>query len=89
MINSKELGNKNKIELIEKYDTVFSLNLLDFSDLDEKIDIPQEVIDIAEERLLVRKNKDFKESDRLRDLIHEKGFEIKDLKDAYEITLLK
>ncbi|MFN8672601.1 MAG: cysteine--tRNA ligase [Candidatus Sericytochromatia bacterium] len=85
MIGSDKLGNKNKIELIKKYDDIFSLNLFDFSDLDEKIEVPEEILLLAEERWTARKNKDWKESDRIRALIHEKGFDVKDSKDSYEI----
>ncbi len=48
---------------------------------------PQEVIDIANERLQARKNKDWATSDALRDKISALGYEIKDAKDGY--TLIK
>ena len=48
--------------------------------------IPQEIIDIAEERAVARKNKDFKTSDFLRDKISALGYEIKDAKDGYTIV---
>ena len=46
--------------------------------------IPQEIIELAETRKKARENKDWAESDRLRDLILEKGYTIKDTKDGYE-----
>lgn len=89
VLQDKEIGGKNKIALVTKYDSIFSLNLLDFSDLEEKVEVPEEVIKLAEARLEARKNKDFKESDRLRDLVKEKGFEIRDSKDGFEIASIK
>ena len=40
---------------------------------------------IVNERKLARENKDWAKSDELRDLIKEKGYDIKDLKDGVEI----
>ena len=39
---------------------------------------PKEVIDLAEQRIQARANKDFAESDRLRTLLEEGGLEIQD-----------
>ena len=47
--------------------------------------IPQNVIDLAEERKVARQNKDWAKSDELRDKIAELGFIVKDSKDGYEI----
>ncbi|MBE7083386.1 MAG: cysteine--tRNA ligase [Clostridiales bacterium] len=51
-----------------------------------KEEIPQEVVAIAEERLLARKNKDFAKSDELRDKIASLGYAVKDGKDGYTLT---
>lgn len=78
----------------EKSKDIYDLSL-DFDkilglDLNKEIEeikeiIPQEIIDIAEERKLARINKDWKKSDELRNIIADKGYTIKDSKDAYEI----
>ena len=47
--------------------------------------IPENVIAIAEERLLARKNKDWAKSDELRNAISELGYVIKDSKDGYSL----
>ncbi len=52
----------------------------------ENVDAPSEVIAIAEERLLARKNRDWATSDALRDKIAELGYLIKDGKDGYTLT---
>lgn len=64
------------------FDRVLGLDL----DKIEKEEIPQEIIEIAEQRLQVRKEKDWKKSDELRDLIDSKGYLIKDTKDGYELA---
>jgi cysteinyl-tRNA synthetase len=89
LLQDKSIGSENKLAIIKKYDEIFSLNLLDFSDLEEKFDIPQEIVDLANQRLEAKKNKNFAESDRLRALITEKGFEIRDTKEGFELALKK
>jgi len=71
-------------ELLLKFDSVLGLKI------DEKqsksVDIPQEILELAEQRKKARENKDWGKSDELRDLIQSKGYEIKDTKDGTEIT---
>ena len=71
-------------KLLKKFDSVLAL------DIDRPIDtskneIPQEVIELAEKRLKARKEKNWAESDSLRDEIKEKGYEIEDTKDGYQL----
>jgi len=54
---------------------------------DLTIDFPEDIVDLAEQRLLARKNKDFKKSDELRDVLFEKGYIIEDLKDTYKLKI--
>ena len=74
--------SKALADLLKKFDSVLALKL----DKEENItQIPEEIINLAEERKKARENKDWNESDRLRDIIKEKGYIIKDNKDGYEI----
>ena len=72
-------------ELLLKFDTVLGLKI------EEKIiqnqeELPQEILTLADKRKQARENKDWSKSDKLRDLIKSKGYEIKDTKDGTEIT---
>lgn len=78
----KKITNTDKLKLIEKFDEVLGLGLLDDS---AELKIPDEVIKLAEKRMKVREQKNWEEADRLRDLIAEKGFVVKDVADGYEI----
>ena len=49
------------------------------------MNIPQEVIDLAQKRVEARTNKDYALSDQLRDEISKKGYIIKDLASGYEL----
>ncbi len=89
LVQDNELNNNHKLEILRKYDTILSLNLLDFSDLPEhnqNFQIPSEVEALAQERWDFRLQKNFSESDRLRKMINEKGFDIKDSKESYKIV---
>ena len=70
-------------KLLEKFDTVLGLKL-DKQEEEEKI--PQNIINLAEERKLARNQKNWELSDKLRDEITNLGYSIKDVKDGYEIT---
>jgi hypothetical protein len=50
------------------------------------MNIPGEVIELADKRTLARNNKDFVQSDQLRDQILELGFIIKDSASGYDLT---
>ncbi|GIW21026.1 MAG: cysteine--tRNA ligase [Candidatus Sericytochromatia bacterium] len=90
MLQDKNINKNDKINIIRKYDNILSLNLLDFSDLEKKeIKIPDEVIQLAQKRWNEKLNKNFEEADNIRKVIFEKGFEIRDFKDKYEIYPIK
>ena len=51
----------------------------------KKEEIPQEILDLVEQRKIASENKDWAKSDELRDLINEKGYSVKDTKNGQEI----
>lgn len=55
---------------------------------DKNAELPADIVALAEERKLARADKNWAKSDELRDLIREKGYEIKDGKDGYTLTKL-
>ena len=72
-------------DLLLKFDTVLGLKI-DKEPEQEKVEIPQDVLDLMEQRKQARQEKNWAESDRLRDLIKEKGYEVKDTKDGMNIS---
>ena len=72
-------------DLLLKFDTVLGLKV-DKEPEQEEIEIPQEVLDLMKQRKQARQEKNWTESDRLRDLIKEKGYEVKDTKDGMDIS---
>jgi cysteinyl-tRNA synthetase len=53
---------------------------------EKKEAIPQNIVDLAEERIQARKEKDFSKADALRKKIEMKGYEIEDVVDGYKIS---
>ena len=77
------LKSKMFAKLLKKFDTVLGLKI------DEEISsdsIPEEIVNLAEERTKARSNKDWQKSDEIRDIINNKGYEIKDTKQGYELS---
>ena len=72
-------------DLLLKFDTVLGLKI-DKEPEQGEVEIPQEILDLMEQRKQARQDKNWTESDRLRDLIKEKGYEVKDTKDGMNIS---
>ena len=75
--------SKKIADLLKKFDTVLGIKI-DETELKEEI--PQEILDLAEKRKEARNNKNWSESDKLRDMIFEKGYIVKDTKEGTEIV---
>ena len=75
-----EKKSKKIAELIENFDTVFGLDLINSEKyLNVKAEIPEEITQLVEERKIAKSNKDWAKADEIRNAIKEKGFNIKDL----------
>ncbi len=75
--------SKKIADLLKKFDTVLGIKI-DETELKEEI--PQEILDLAEKRKEARNNKNWSESDKLRDMIFKKGYIVKDTKEGTEIV---
>lgn len=71
-------------ELLLKFDTVLGLKIQEPIH-EQQEEIPQEILELVEQRKQARVNKNWAKSDELRDLIQNKGYEIKDTKEGTEI----
>lgn len=71
-------------DLLAKFDTVLGLKIQQpMQKLQEELS--KEILELVEERKQAREDKDWEKSDRLRDLIQSKGYEIKDTKEGTKI----
>ncbi len=84
----EEIDTKDLFIALYRLDTTFlKVGLFDWIwNTQEKIDIPAEVIAVADKRVEAKSNKDYTLADELRNKITELGFQVKDTKDGYEIT---
>ena len=81
VLKGEKLSAGEKLALANKFDEVLGLRLADIKQ-EEQGELDAESQALFNQRVLARKNKDFKESDRLRDLLKEKGILVEDTKDG-------
>ena len=72
---SKEYAN-----LLLDFDKVLGFNLETYKKVEESL--PEEIQELVQERNEARSNKNWAESDRLRDILTEKGYTVKDSKEG-------
>ena len=80
--------SKQYAELLLKFDEVLGLDLINskkYLDDAEKVELPEEILKLVEERKKARENKDWALSDKIRDELKEKGYIVKDTKEGMSI----
>lgn len=73
--SEREVGNKEKYELLLKFDKILALNL-DREVAREKL--PKEIEELVQKREEARKKKDWKKADEIREKIQELGYALED-----------
>ena len=81
----KEDASKDIFDLAITMDRVFGLDL-EKPYVEEKTDVPQEILDLVEKRKLAKANKDWPTADAIRNQIDALGYTLKDTKDGVEIN---
>ena len=84
-VAKNNVKSKKFADLLLDFDQVLGLKLNEVSEI-SKVELPKEILEIIESRKIARENKNWAESDRLRDLLNEKGYNVKDTKDGMEVT---
>lgn len=79
----KNEKSKQYADLLLKFDEVLGLKIDELKK--EKVDLPEEIKELIEQRKKAREDKNWQLSDELRDRINEKGYIIKDNKDGFLI----
>ena len=79
-----EKKNSEISKMLKKFDTVLGIKI-DKEDTKDQKEIPQEILDLVEQRKIARQNKEWAKSDELRDLINQKGYDIKDTANGTEL----
>lgn len=81
VLKNKDIKNEHKKSLLTISNNLLGLELFE----ETKTNIPEEIIKLAEEREIARKNKNWTTADYFRNSIKEKGYNIKDEKKGYVI----
>lgn len=81
LTKDNEIKDKNKKATLLDFNKVLALDL----EIDLEEEIPNEIVELVEERTLARNNKNWEESDRLRGIIKEKGYMVEDLENSCKI----
>lgn len=79
-IKDENLSNKNKVQIIEDFDKVLSLNLLDNKVIDK--DLENYILDMIEKRKEAKENKNYELADKIRNELLEKGIILNDGRDG-------
>ena len=83
LLKDAKLSINQKYSLLLTFDTVLGLNL---SLKKPKLNIPKEILKLAQDRENSRKKKDWKAADELRKKIEAKGYFVADSSKGFEIT---
>ncbi|MBP5180601.1 MAG: cysteine--tRNA ligase [Clostridiales bacterium] len=81
-------GKASKNALKTAYDTLSEITGVLGIVLEEEEGIPSEITELVEQRAQAKKNKDFAEADRIRDLITSKGYSVKDTPQGPQVEKL-
>ncbi len=84
LVKDSNIGDAEKRAILLDFDKV--LGLMFGSVVKEEIVVPEDVKRLLEVRLKARSEKNWAESDRIRDQIKSLGFEVKDVGDIQELT---
>ena len=77
--------SKQFAELLLEFDRILGLDLENskkYLEEQENVELPKEILELVEQRKIARENKDWAESDRIRDVLKEKGYTVKDTKEG-------
>lgn len=86
VLKSKDLSDKSKKALVEKFDSVLSLSLLE-EETDAALD--DYALSMIEKRKIAKENKNYEEADRIRDELLEKGIKLIDSREGTTYEILK
>ena len=79
------IKSKDLYDVLLDFDKILGLNL-DAEIIENKQEFPEDIKEIIEQREKARKEKNWAESDRLRDELQALGYSVKDTKNGMEIN---
>lgn len=86
LIDDTEFDSQKKLALLEKFDQVLGLEIAQM--WETKIELPGTIKNLIEEREQARKDKNWKEADKIRDKLRSWGFIVEDKPEGPRVTKL-
>jgi len=83
LLGDSSLSTGDRLETLSDFDQIFGLNLVSTT---EEL-IPPEIVELAEQRMTAKKQKNFAQADLLRDDILNRGYLVEDHKDGFKLKL--
>ena len=83
LLGDSTLASADKLATLAEFDEVLGLDLL----LTTEEIIPEEIVELAEQRLAAKKQKNFTQADLLRNEILDRGYLVEDNKDGFKLKL--
>lgn len=80
-----DIKSEDFAKLLLDFDKILGLDLINsekYIKEQESLDLPEDVKELIEKRKKAREDKNWTESDKIRDLLQEKGYNVKDTKDG-------
>jgi cysteinyl-tRNA synthetase len=84
-VMKSELNANEKLDLLYTFDRIFGFGFKNISSDYFTKTVPEEILNLANERVKARAVKNFEKSDELRKLIEEKGYTIEDVSTGFKI----
>ena len=87
-IARNEIKAKEWADLLLELDKVLALDLKNsksYLETEKKVELPEEIQKMVEERKIARQNKDWAKSDELREKIEQAGYHVKDTKEGMTV----
>ena len=88
VLKDEDLSDGTKLNLIEKFDKVLSLDLTVTLEKEVSQELEAEILEKIEERKEAKKNKDFAKADSIRDELLEKGVKLIDTREGTTFELV-
>ena len=82
LLKDNTLNDSTKIELVKKFDTVLSLDLLKKEETEISDDLKEYIEEMINKRKEAKQNKDYALADQIRNELEEKGIIIKDTREG-------
>ena len=78
------IKSKKLAELLLEFDEVLGIDI-NRENEEKEVELPDEIIELIEQRKIARENKDWALSDKIRDELKEKGYIVKDTKEGMTV----